>query len=56
MALQMCAELLERVRIDLRSLAEFTLTGACRQTQRSGCGERALDELATIVAVWHCRR
>ena len=38
------------VRIDLRSVADFELTGGCRQPQRSGGGERRLDELATTLA------
>jgi hypothetical protein len=48
--LQLCAELLESVRIDLASVAGFELTGGCSQSQRSDCGERPLDELATALA------
>jgi len=29
---------------------DFELTRGCRQPQRSGCGERPLDELATTLA------
>jgi len=46
----LCAELLESVRIDLASVVDFELTRDCRQPQRSGCGERLLDELATTLA------
>jgi hypothetical protein len=49
-ALQLCAELLESVRIDWASVVDFKLTRGCRQPQRSGCGERLLDELATTPA------
>ena len=49
-ALQLCAELLESVRIDLASVVDFELTRGRRQPQRSGCGERLLDELATTLA------
>ena len=47
---QLCAEFRECVRTDLASVSDFELTAGCRQPQRSGCGERPLDELATILA------
>jgi hypothetical protein len=49
-ALKLCAELLESVRIDLASVADFELTGGCRQPQRCRCGERSRNELATTLA------
>jgi hypothetical protein len=48
-AFQTCAKLLERAGPDWVPLAELTLTGGWRQSQRAGCGEGLLDELATIV-------
>ena len=48
-ALQLCAELLQSVRINLASVADFDLTGGCRQPQRSSYRERPLDELATAL-------
>jgi hypothetical protein len=48
-ALQLCAELLESVRINLASVADFDLTGGCRQPKRSSDCERLLDELATAL-------
>src|SRR5262249_50873803 len=47
--LQLCAESLECVRIDLASVSDFELSRGCRQPQRSGDGEGALDELATTL-------
>ena len=45
--LQLCAEFLESVRINLAYVTGCDLTEGCRQPQRSSCGERPLDELAT---------
>ena len=45
--LQLCAELLESVRINLVSVADFDLTERSRQPQRSSDRERLVDELAT---------
>jgi len=48
-ALQLCAELLESVGINLASVVDFDLTEGCRQPQRSSYRERPLDELATAL-------
>jgi hypothetical protein len=48
-ALQLCAEFLESVRINLAYVTGCDLTEGCRQPQRSSCGERPLDELATAL-------
>lgn len=48
-ALQLCAEFLESVRINLAYVTGCDLTECCRQPQRSSCGERPLDELATAL-------
>jgi len=47
--LQLCAEFLESVRINLAYVTGCDLTEGCRQPQRSSCGERPLDELATAL-------
>jgi hypothetical protein len=47
--LQLCAEFLESVRINLAYVMGCDLTEGCRQPQRSSCGERPLDELATAL-------
>jgi hypothetical protein len=49
-ALQLGAELLESVRINLASVVDFELTRGCGQPQGSDCGERPLNELATTLA------
>jgi hypothetical protein len=49
-ALQLCAEFLESVRINLAYVVTGSdLTEGYRQPQRSSCGERPLDELATAL-------
>jgi len=48
-ALQLCAELLESVGINLASVVDYDLTEGCRQPQRSSYRERPLDELATAL-------
>jgi len=47
--LQLCTEFLESVRINLAYVTGSDLTEASRQPQRSSCGERPLDELATAL-------
>jgi len=47
--LQLCTEFLESVRINLASVSGSDLTEGSRQPQRSSCGERLLDELATAL-------
>src|SRR5215475_11056184 len=47
--LQLCAEFLESVRINLAYVTASDLTEGSRQPQRSSCGERPLDELATAL-------
>src|SRR5215469_2693174 len=48
-ALELCAESLECVRIDLASVSDLELSTGCRQPQRSDDGEGLLDELATAL-------
>jgi hypothetical protein len=45
----LCAEFLESVRINLAYVTGCDLAEGCRQPQRSSCGERPLDELATAL-------
>ena len=47
--LQLCAEFLESVCINMAYVTGCDLTEGCRQPQRSSCGERPLDELATAL-------
>jgi len=46
-ALEPGTKFFESFRIDI---ADFHLTRSCRETQRSSCGERPLDKLATTLS------
>jgi hypothetical protein len=48
-ALQLGAELLESVRINLAAVADFELTVGCSESQRRGCSENLLKEVATTL-------